>query len=56
MKQKQTQDAEIVRTTIRVPRSLWDAAKHRAIEERIPVQDLVIRALTSYVIKKGGRA
>jgi len=45
-------EKEIVRTTIRVPRSLWDATKHRAIEERIPVQDLVIRALTSYVLKK----
>lgn len=46
---------EIVRTTIRVPRKLWDAAKHCAIEERLPLQDLVIKALESYV-KKGGRS
>lgn len=53
---KQSKDDEIVRTTIRIPRTLWNTAKHRAIEERIPVQDLVIRALTSYVLRKGGRS
>ena len=42
MNRRQTKGDEIVRTTIRVPRALWDAAKHRAIEERIAVQDLVI--------------
>ena len=55
MRDRQAKEAEIVRTTIRVPRKLWDAAKHRAIEERLPLQDLVIRALEGYV-KKGGRS
>ena len=55
MKQKQAKESEIVRTTIRVPRNLWDAAKHRAIEDHLPVQDLVIKALENYV-KKGGRS
>lgn len=47
-------DNAIVRTTIRVPRSLWDAAKHRAIEERCDQQDLVIRALKQYLGKEPG--
>lgn len=55
MKERQVSDDEIVRTTLRVPRKLWDAAKHRAIEERLPLQDLVVKAIETY-IKKGGRA
>jgi predicted HicB family RNase H-like nuclease len=46
---------EIVRTTLRVPRKLWDEVRHRAIKDHLSLQDLVIRALTEYV-KKGGRA
>lgn len=55
MKQRQSKDIEIVRTTIRVPRHLWDQTKHRAIEERLPLQDLIIRALGSYLKTKAGR-
>ena len=55
MKERRAEQEEIVRTTIRVPRKLWDAAKHRAIEERLPLQDVVIKALESYV-RKGGRS
>jgi predicted DNA binding CopG/RHH family protein len=55
MKKRRAEQADIVRTTIRVPRRLWEAAKHRAIEERLPLQDLVIKALQNYV-KKGGRS
>jgi predicted DNA binding CopG/RHH family protein len=56
MKRKKVDDAatNIVRTTLRVPRHLWTAARHQALEEGIPVQDLVIRALTAH-LKKGGR-
>jgi predicted HicB family RNase H-like nuclease len=43
----------IVRTTIRVPESLWDAARHQAIDEKISLQELVIRAVTKYT--KGGK-
>ena len=43
----------IIRTTIRVPQSLWDAARHQAIDEKISLQDLVIRALVKYT--KGGK-
>jgi hypothetical protein len=44
---------QIIRTTIRVPEKLWDLAKHRAIDEKISLQDLVIRALGKYVGWKG---
>lgn len=47
---------EIVRTTIRVPRSLWDAVRHRAIDENSDAQELVIRALQQYLKQKGGRS
>jgi hypothetical protein len=44
---------KIIRTTIRVPESLWDAARHQAIDERISLQELVIRAVSKYT--KGGK-
>jgi predicted HicB family RNase H-like nuclease len=47
-----TEDEQMIRTTIRVPQSLWDAARHRAIDEKISLQDLVIRALVKYVGKE----
>jgi hypothetical protein len=44
----------IIRTTIRVPQTLWDKARHTAIEEKKSLQDLVKDALVEYV-KKGGK-
>ena len=52
---KQDTKAEQVKTTIRLPRSLWDAARHRAIDEGTDIQDLVGRAIEQY-LRKGGRA
>ena len=49
-------DEEIVRTTIRVPRSLWDAVKHRAIDDHTEAQELVLRALQLYLKQKEGRS
>ena len=40
---------QIIRTTIRVPQKLWDMARHQAIDEKISLQDLVIKALVKYV-------
>ena len=57
MKQQTKRSAEeIVRTTIRVPRSLWDAVRHRAIDDNSDAQELVIRALQQYLKQKGGRS
>ena len=46
---------EIVKTTIRIPRRLSDALKHRAIDENCNFQELVERALENYLKQKGGR-
>jgi hypothetical protein len=45
----------IIRTTIRLPLSLLNAAKHRGIDEGTSFQDVVIAALEHYLGKKGGR-
>jgi hypothetical protein len=45
----------IIRTTIRVPEWLWDKARHKAIDEKKSLQDLVIVALVSYVGGKDGK-
>lgn len=52
---KKAASERIVKTTLRVPHPLWTSARIRALEEGIPVQDLVVRAISDYV-KKGGRA
>jgi hypothetical protein len=49
------QDDPIIRTTIRLPQSLLNAAKHRGIDEGSSFQDVVIHALQQYLGKKGGR-
>ena len=54
--QKPTENEErIVKTTLRVPQTLWTKARIRALEEGIPVQDLVAKAISEYV-KKGTRS
>jgi hypothetical protein len=40
---------ELANTGVRLPRSLWDAARHRAIVERCPVQAIVKKALEIYL-------
>jgi predicted DNA binding CopG/RHH family protein len=44
----------LVRTTVRLPRSLLSAAKHRAIDRGMTLQEVIIDALRSY-LAKGGR-
>ncbi len=52
----QTEDANnIVKTTIRMPRKLWNRVRTRAIEEQRDAQDLVVAALKEYMSKKGGQ-
>jgi hypothetical protein len=40
---------EMVKTTIRLPKSVWRATQHRAIDEGRNVQDIVASALTLYL-------
>jgi predicted DNA binding CopG/RHH family protein len=44
--------AETIKTTIRLEESLWRRARIRALEAGIPVQDLVSRALETYLRTK----
>lgn len=46
--------ADIVKTTIRVRRELWDAVLHRSIDDKLSLQEIIERALESY-LSKGGR-
>jgi len=56
---KKTQAADkVVKTTIRMPRAVWHAARVRALDEQIDFQDLVVAALEAYLKKprrKGGK-
>ena len=49
MKEKQP----IVKTTIRVPKPLWDSVRIAAVKESTTAEALVIKALTQYL--KGGK-
>ena len=54
---EQAKNAEAtVRTTVRLPQTLWDAIRRRAIDEHCDAQDIVKRALRQFLGKqKGGR-
>jgi hypothetical protein len=46
--------ADIVKTTIRVKRELWNAVLHHSIDDNLSLQEIVERSLESY-LKRGGR-
>jgi predicted DNA binding CopG/RHH family protein len=46
---------QLIRTTVRLPQSVMTAAKHRAIDEGLTLQDVITRAIEQYLAKKGGR-
>jgi hypothetical protein len=47
--------AEIVKTTIRVKRELWNEVLHRSIDDGLSSQEIVERALEQYLKKREGR-
>lgn len=54
---KQAAAAEqLVKSTIRLPKSLLDKLKHAAIDENTTSQELVEKALRLYFKQKAGRA
>lgn len=57
-KSQTEQEPEIVKTTVRLERKLWDAVRRRAIDERISAQEIINRALVAYLkavkARKGG--
>lgn len=50
-------EGETVKTTVVLPRALWEAARIHAIEERTDFRTVVIKALDAYLkaAKRGGR-
>lgn len=46
-------DEKIIRTTIRVPEKLWQRTKHAAINERVSLQELILKAIEAHL--KGGK-
>jgi hypothetical protein len=54
---KGSEGAETVKTTVVLPRALWEAARIHAIEERTDFRTVVIRALEAYLkaSRRGGR-
>ena len=55
-KQAAAATEEIIKTTIRLPKSLSDKLKHAAIDENTTSQELVEKALRLYFKQKAGRA
>jgi hypothetical protein len=49
------ENTDIVKTTIRVRRDLWNAVLHRSIDEGTSSQKIVERALEAYLQRKEGR-
>jgi len=45
----------LVRTTVRLPESLLSAAKHRAIDNGVSLQEILTQAVRSYLAKGGRR-
>jgi hypothetical protein len=54
-RQAKEESTDIVKTTIRVRRDLWNAVLHRSIDEETSSQQIVERALEAYLQRKEGR-
>ena len=46
---KQPATPETVKTTLRLPVELWDRIQHRAIDEKLSLQQIAERALEAYL-------
>jgi hypothetical protein len=56
MKRKEKKpDADVVKTTIRIRRDLWNAVMHRGIDENLSLQAIVELALEQYLKRGEGR-
>ena len=56
MTKRMGEDDSIVKTTLRLPQALLNAAKHRGIDDGQSLQEVIVRALEQYLGKqKGGR-
>lgn len=48
-------EPEVVKTTIRIRRDLWNAIQHCSIDEDRSVQAILELALEQYLKRRGGR-
>ena len=44
---------EIVKTTLRIPKPLWEKVQHRAIDENKGIAELITQAIVDYLKKRG---
>jgi hypothetical protein len=57
MKKKAEAAAEPgVKTTVVIPRPVWQAARHYAVDQRLAFRDVVVAALEMYLKAKGGKS
>lgn len=52
---QQKADPEVVKTTIRIRRDLWNAVLHRSIDENRSLQAILETALEQYLKRGEGR-
>jgi hypothetical protein len=45
---------EVVKTTIRVPKQIWQRVQHLAIDNEVSAERVVVEALNAYLRAKGG--
>ena len=54
MTKRPAEEDPIVKTTLRMPQSLLNAAKHRGIDDGQRLQEVIVRALEQYLGKQKG--
>jgi hypothetical protein len=55
MAKKNKPKEEIVRTTLRMPKPLWEKVQHRCIDENRGIAELINQAVLEYVRKGESR-
>jgi predicted transcriptional regulator len=53
MKKKHRPKEEIVQSTMRLPRSLWERLNHIAIDKRLSQSQAVVQAIEEYCKREG---
>lgn len=51
---KKATKEEIIQSTLRIPRPLWEKINHIAIDKRLSMAQAVIQAITEYCKREGG--
>jgi predicted transcriptional regulator len=50
-----TPKPEVIKTTIRVPKKIWQDVQHLAIDADVSAERIVVEALSLYLKTKGGK-